>query len=71
MFADMNYKTRFGLALIGVFVLKIILSVIMRTGFDPMLVGLNGVFLASGVVLILWGLYEKKKDGTEGHNKGD
>jgi hypothetical protein len=57
MFTGINYKTRFGLALIGVFILKAILSVIMQTGFDPLLVSLNSIFLVTGIIFIFWGLY--------------
>lgn len=57
MFDSINYKTRLGLAFIGVFILKVILSVIMQTGFDPLLVSLNSIFLVAGIIFIFWGLY--------------
>jgi hypothetical protein len=71
MFAGLNYKTRFGLAIIIAVMVKVILSVILQTGFDTIPVVLNGVFFASGIVLTLWGLYEKEKDGAKGNDQGD
>lgn len=61
MFAGLNYKSRFGLAIIAAVMVKVILSVILQTGFDTMPVILNGIFLASGIILLLWGLYGNQK----------
>lgn len=45
-------RKKIGLGLILVFGIKAGLSVLLGTGFDPLLVGMNGIMLVAGFVLI-------------------
>lgn len=53
-----NKKITFGIAMIAAFNIKVVMTILMGSKFDPMLVGIHAALLTVGVALILFGWKE-------------
>ena len=56
-----NTKTTIGVGLICAVLLKAVLSVVLNTGFDTMLVSINGAVYVIGLGMMIWGRIEERR----------
>lgn len=54
-----NRKTTIGVMIVFAIYFKVVLSVVLGTGFDTMLMSINGVVYVIGLVMMVWGIEER------------
>jgi hypothetical protein len=56
-----NRKTTIGVMLVCAVCFKAVLSVVLNTGFDTMLVSINGGVYVVGLGMMIWGRIEEQR----------